>query len=114
MVAILAAVPSNLAGGTIGTVAAAGSASTDAAALVADLNYVSAGDGTKGVILSSTTRVGDAIFVSNEAGSILKVYPPSSGTLNGLTATTGSVSIAANKAGIFWRLTDVKWGVAYA
>ena len=114
MVLILTANGQNMAGGTIGTVAAAGSTAADATLLCCDLNYVSAGDGTKGVILSNNVQVGSAAFISNESGSILKVYPPTSGTLNALTATSGSVSIAANKAGIFWRLTDIKWGVAYA
>jgi len=114
MVAILNAKGLNLAGGSLGTVAAAGSTAADATLLISDLNYVSAADGTKGVILSNNVEVGQAVFVSNETASILKVYPPTSGTLNNLTASSGSVSIAANKGGIFWRLTDIKWGVAYA
>ena len=114
MVGILAFVGSNLAGGTIGTVAAAGSTAADAALLTADLNIVTGGNGTVGVILNNAVEVGDAVFVSNEGSGVLKVYPPTSGTLNALTATSGSVSIAANKGGIFWRMTDIKWGVAYA
>ena len=103
----------DISGGTIGTVAAAGSSATDATAIVSDVVYVTGADGTKGVILPNM-GVGGVHYVSNEAGSTLKVYPPTSGTLNGLTATTGNVSIAANKGGIFLRVTDIKWVVVYA
>ena len=113
MVNMLHSHPRDLAGGTIGTVAAAGSSATDATQIVSDWVYVTAADGTKGVILPNM-GVGGMHYVSNEAGSTLKVYPPTSGTLNGLTATTGNVSIAANKGGLFLRVTDIKWVVVYA
>ncbi len=99
--------------GNVATVASAGSSATDATLLTGDTNLVTGGDGTKGVILPNA-EVGAQINVSNQAGGIVKVYPPTSGKLNGLTATTGSVSIAANKGGIFVRANSVDWLVVYA
>ena len=100
-------------GGTVGTVAAAGSTAADAALLTADANYVTASDGTKGVILPDC-EVGSIIRVYNFVAQILKVYPPSTHQLNNLTATSGSVSIAASKGGSFHKLTNNQWGVIYA
>lgn len=63
-------------------VAAAGSAQGDAAALTGMVNVVSAADGTKGVILPSAAE-GLVIHVySSVATNGLKIYPPSSGTIN--------------------------------
>jgi hypothetical protein len=99
--------------GNVATVAAAGSSNTDAATLTGDTNLVTGADGTKGVILPGA-EVGSLILVSNQAGSALKVYPPASGKLNALTATTGNVSVAANKGGAFYRADSVNWVVVYA
>ena len=99
--------------GTETTVAAAGSTSADAATLTGDSNMVTGADGTKGVILPNV-EANSMILVSNQAGSALKVYPPASGKLNGLTASSGSVSIAANKGGYFARLDNINWIAIYA
>lgn len=114
MVGMLNAKGKNLAGANIATVAGAGSSATDAAALVASVNIVTGGNGTVGVILNSATEVGSATFISNEGSGALKVYPHSTGTLNANTATTGYVSVAANKGAMCLRLTDIKWLVVYA
>ena len=100
-------------GGTVGTVAAAGSTAADATVLVADANYVTASDGTKGVKLYDT-EVGGIIRVYNFVAQILKVYPPTSQQLNNLTATSGSISIAASKGASFHKLDATNWGVIYA
>jgi hypothetical protein len=107
----LAAVSINL--GNVVTIAAAGSSNTDAALLTGDFNRVTGADGTKGVILPGV-EAGGRITVSNESSSALKVYPPSGDQLNGLTATTGSVSIAGNKAGIFINANSTNWAAIYA
>lgn len=99
--------------GTIGTIAATGSTNADAAIVTGDSSYVTAADGTKGVKLFDC-EVGSKICVFNFAASILKVYPPASQQLNNLTASSGSVSIAANKGGMFVKLTNNSWGVVYA
>ena len=77
-----------------GTVAAAGSTQGDATALAVGFNLVSAADGTKGVVLPTGER-GKSIRVKNNASSTLKVYPPTSGTVNALAANT-AMTMAAN------------------
>ena len=71
--------------------AAAGSTNADAAALpagTAPIYPTTAADGTKGVILSTSDKVtGRMVMIGNGvSNAILKVYPPSGGTINGASA----------------------------
>lgn len=90
--------------GPVTTVAAAGSTNADAAAVPANtyICVVTAGDGTKGAILPTMVD-GQTIKVKNNAGSVLKIYPFASAAINGLTATTGALSMAANTIADFTR-----------
>lgn len=63
-------------GGQSASLAAAGSAQGDAALVVCSNTIVTGADGSKGVILPAGS-VGDEIWIFNNAGSTLKVYPPS-------------------------------------
>lgn len=99
--------------GTVATVAAAGSSATDATVITGDCTYVTAADGTKGVKLFDC-EIGSEITVINHAGSALKLYPPTSQQLNLLTATTGNISIAANKGALCKKMTNTLWGVVYS
>lgn len=97
--------------GTVGTVAAAGSAQGDATALPYALNKVTAGDATKGVILpacTDTARLGTPIVVVNNAAAVLKVYPNTGGTVNGGSANA-AVSLAANTIAVFWLYAADTW-----
>jgi hypothetical protein len=81
------------------SVAAAGSTNADAAALPAGTGTVyptTAADNTKGVIVSASDRVaGRMLFIGNgTAAAILKVYPPSGGTINGAAANAAFSSVA--------------------
>ena len=88
------------------TVAATGSTQGDAAALSDGFNVVTAGDGTKGVVLPAPTA-GRVVYVKNGAAAILKVYPPSGKVINALSADA-AISLAANVAPIF--ISDgTKW-----
>lgn len=80
---------------TPGTVAAAGSAQGDAAAIAAKVSTITASDGTKGVILPATPVVGDQYIVINTAAAILKIYPGTGDTINATAANT-AVSVAAS------------------
>jgi hypothetical protein len=78
------------------TVAATGSADTDAAPVTTGFTLVTAADGTKGVILP--TAVAGAICIIKNidaANAVLKVYPATSDGINALTVTTGSYNMAA-------------------
>jgi hypothetical protein len=95
--------------GPVTTVAAAGSTNADAAAIAAAtyICVVTAADGTKGVILPAMVD-GQTIKVKNNAGSILKIYPFSGAAINGLTATTGALSMAANTIADFTRTSSTQ------
>lgn len=86
------------------TVAALGTDNTNAGVIPVGsfLCTVTAGDATKGVILP-TMRDGQSITVKNNAAAVLKVYPFSGAAINGLTATTGSLNMAANTIATFFR-----------
>ena len=62
-------------GGGAGTLAATGSAQGDAALILTTCTLVTAADGTKGVILPAM-NIGESCEMFNNAGSTLKVYPP--------------------------------------
>ena len=78
--------------------AAAGSATGDAGVLPAGTGEVyptSGADGTKGVRLHADDNVtGRRIFVTNTAAAILKVYPPTGGTINGGAANAALSSVS--------------------
>ena len=63
-------------GGQALSLAAAGSTQGTAAAVTASIVIATGADGTKGVVLPAG-QVGDEIWIFNNAGSTLKVYPPS-------------------------------------
>ncbi len=93
-------------GNTVQT-AATGSTQADAAAL-SNTGYqlVSGADGTKGVKLPDLGR-GGSMEVKNNAGAILKVYPPTGGAINGLSANA-ALSLASNTTAEFNWTSDTQ------
>lgn len=89
--------------------AAAGSSRTDATAMTASFNWVTAADGTKGVILPAPTA-GRLLVVKNDdtANAILKVYAPGSATINGVAGST-AFSMAAKTACWFVAYDTTSW-----
>jgi len=83
------------------TVAAAGSTQADAASLQVGFNLVTGADGTKGAILPAGAP-GRVVYVKNAdaANAILKVYPPTGGTINALSANA-AISMALKTAAVF-------------
>lgn len=98
-------------GGQGGSVAALGSAQTDAAAVVASISIVTAADGTKGVILQGT--VGDEVWLYNNAASTLKVYPPLLAAITvtgtGLGTVNAAFSLLTFKTGLFKCQSATQW-----
>lgn len=90
----------SLTGGSIGaSTAAAGSTNADATALpagTATTYPVTAADDTKGVILDASEKVaGRLIFIANlVSNKVLKVYPPTGGTINGAAANAAFSSVS--------------------
>lgn len=76
-----------------GTLAAAGTVITNAAALSSTVTVVSGADDAKGVILPTPTAAGETYLVyQSHATSGLKVYPPVGGTINDGSANAAVVT----------------------
>jgi len=75
------------------TVAAAGSAQGDAAALIEGFNIVTGANGTVGVILP-TAVAGMEVIIKGTTSGVLKVYPAGSGIINALSASA-AISLAS-------------------
>ncbi len=94
----------------IAAVTAAGTTGTDATVLKKQQNYVNmTATGSDGVKLPADADIGVTYVVYNGSGSTGKVYPPTSGTLNGGTATSGSLSLTTLKIAMFWRYSNTGW-----
>lgn len=86
--------------------AAAGSTINDATPIPSGITPVTGADGTKGVFL--TVGAPGAVFiVFNKSGSILKVYPPTVGTLND-GATGAALSMAAHTSAVIIALSSLE------
>lgn len=101
-------------GGQGGTVAAAGSAQTDATAIVVSINIATGADGTKGVILPAG-QVGDEIWIFNSSASTLKVYPPTSAAIDvtgtGLGTVNAAHSLLTFKCALYKCQSATQWFV---
>lgn len=91
-------------------VTAAGSTNADATAIKKQTDFINlTATGSDGIILPSDADLMHPYFVYNLSGSTGKVYPPALGTLNGGTATTGSLSITTLKVVMFMRYSSTGW-----
>lgn len=101
-------------GGAGSTLAAAGSAQGDAAAILTSIVIVTGADGSKGVILPADS-IGDDVWVFNNAGSTLKVYPNSGAAISvggtGLGTADAAFSQLTNKASVYKRQSATQWFV---
>lgn len=48
-----------------------------------------------------TNTIGVLVWVANQSGTSLTVYPSAGDTINALTVTTGGLPVAGNKSGVF-------------
>lgn len=98
-------------GGQYSAVTATGSAVGDAAPIGASMTIVGGADGTKGVIL--TGQVGDELWVFNNSGSTLLVYPPTGAAIavvgTGLGTANTAFSQLTYKATAYKCLTSTQW-----
>ena len=96
------ATQAGLLGANVETVAAAGSAITDATAATQKLIVATGADGTKGIKLPAG-KTGDVFIVKNVANAVLKLYPASASVaMNGGTAGA-AVSMAAYEMAIVFQ-----------
>ena len=93
------------------TVVAAGTASTTATALGPDVGFVvlTTASSQTGVRLHASYPIGRPLFITNPTSDSAVIFPPSSGQINGGTATTGGLTLAQNKTAIFIRQTTGLW-----
>lgn len=92
------------------TIAATGSTQANAAQIVTGspcFVLVTAGDGTKGVILPAAAA-GLEVTIKNGAAAILKVYPSGAGVINALSASA-AISMAANTCATFHCYDGTTW-----
>lgn len=99
----------------LGSIAAAGSSQSDATAASYVVNNVTASDGTKGVVFTSTPGTVASrlkIVYNSVASQALKVYPPSGGTING-GSSNAAVSVTGKTLAIFVSTDGSNWGAIY-
>lgn len=98
-------------GFTVASIAAAGSSATDATAIgkAATLVLVTPSGGSQGVKLPSDAELGVAYVIANVSSTAALIYPPTSGQINGDTATTGTVPLTARGTTICIRATATQW-----
>lgn len=84
-------------GYVVASVAAAGSDSTDATVLgkAGNLVLVTPSGASQGVKLPSDAELGVPYVIANVSSTAALIYPPTSGQINGDTATTGTVPLTA-------------------
>lgn len=97
----------------VGTLAAAGSAQGDAAAIVNRVTHVSAADGTKGVILPAAfAGAGEYRIYNLHATNGLKIYPASGDDINDGTGDA-AVTIEGKTVAVFTALDAATWAATY-
>lgn len=96
----------------VATLAAAGANQGNAAAIAAQITFVTGSDGTKGVILPAATAGAIRIVYNTVAASGLKVYPATGDDVNDGTANA-AVTIEGKTMAIFVAMDTDTWGAVY-
>ncbi len=92
---------------------ATGSAATDAAAVTAPFIVTTAGDGTKGIVLPAITAAGQMVAIYNAASGDVKIYPGTSQSINGATATTGNILVEDLSLTLLIATSALNWGAIF-
>ena len=75
-------------------VTATGSTAADAAQLYAGFTVVTGANGTLGVILPQVPKVGTVVIIKGVTNGVLKVWPDTAATINGI-GSNGAISLAS-------------------
>ncbi|MBS0172963.1 MAG: hypothetical protein JSR64_02875 [Nitrospira sp.] len=88
-----------------------GTSATDAYALGPDVSFVTltTASSQTGVKFHANTPLLRPIIITNPTSTTGIVYPSTSGTLNGGTATTGGQNLAQNKTAVYFRVSANVW-----
>lgn len=90
-------------------ITAAGTTTTDATVCDAQNSFfIMTASGSDGIRMNSAAPLLRPILVVNTSGSTGKVYPTSSGTINGGSADA-AISVPANKSAILLRYSTTGW-----
>lgn len=96
---------------TISTVAtsvsAAGTTQGTATLIQADWNDIGTAASGSGVILYNGV-IGDGCYVYNGGANAVRVYPPTSGNINQLSANSAHV-LGINTAAVYYKITATAW-----
>jgi len=98
--------------GTPATLAATGSDQAGAAAISAQVTFVTAADGTKGVRLPGATAGAIYVVYSTVATNGLKVYPASGDDINDGTGDA-NITIEGKTMAIFIGMDTSTWGAIF-
>lgn len=98
-------------GFNVASIAATGSSTTDATAIGKweTLTLVTPTGGSQGVRLPADAELGVPYVIANVTSTAALIYPPTSGQINGDTATTGTVPLTARGTTICIRATNTNW-----
>lgn len=103
----------NLLGFTSGAVAAAGSSSDSAATAIGKANtfpIVTVASGSaNGVKLPADAELMQPYVIVNISSTAGVIFPPTGGSINGDTTTSGSVPLTARGTTICWRYSATGW-----
>ncbi len=93
------------------TVVTAGTSATDATALGPDVGFVvlTTASSQTGAKLHASYPIGRPLIITNPTSTTGIIYPPTSGTINGGTATSGGQNLAVNKTAVYIRQTSTAW-----
>ena len=91
-----------------GEIAAAGTVQGDATAITQQVTKVTGADGTKGVVLPTSTAGAVYRIHNSDASSALKLYPQSGGSVNGGT-TNVHVTLAAKETAHLMKISSTEW-----
>jgi hypothetical protein len=87
---------------------ATGSTQTDAFLISADNTRFTTVASSTGCRLPADAAPGDSVFIYNSGANALSIYPPTSGTINAISAN-GAYSLAAAKGVFIVKMNSTGW-----
>lgn len=91
------------------TLAGIGTTQPTAAVIKSNLVTATTAVGQTAFVLPSNAELMVPYIVVNSSATAALIFPPTSGSINGGTVTTGSVSLAQNLARVFYRVSSTRW-----
>lgn len=100
-----------LGSGAVAAVTGAGTTAAAATVLKKAQNNVAvtAAGGADSIKLPADADLMVPYIIYNPSGTTANIFPPTSGTINGGTATTGSVALTTLKAIVLYRYSSTGW-----